>query len=433
MSLGPRGRGLLIRRHGGGTGPGFASRCAVTGALAAAMLGVAGLGISLLADRSAALGRQRVAAQGTVTGPASSAGTAGSASAAARPVAAAPPPAPSPAPAPRVDAAGTVWLCRPGIPDNPCAQSLDSTSVSAAGVREIHSFAPAAESAFDCFYVYPTVSTQSAPNADLSVDPAETEIARRQAALFSQVCNVWAPIYRQPTMAAFSPGTSDALGGTMDVAYASLLSGWKDYMANFNDGRPVIFIGHSTGTTMLIDLLRYQVDGNAALRRQLVSALLIGGFPQVAPGSDTGGSFRNIPACRSASQTGCVIAYNSYYGEPPPDSQFGRPGASALCTNPAALGGGVGDLDPYFVATGNSPAGPAITTTYVNYPGLYRADCESAGGATWLNVTTVPSSGDPRPTLAEVLGPAGGLHRDDVNLALGNLISDIAAEEAAYR
>jgi hypothetical protein len=349
---------------------------------------------------------------------------------AAAPAAAPAPPPPSPAPVPRVDAAGTVWLCRPGLPDNPCAQSLDTTSVTATGTRQVRRAAPAAGSAFDCFYVYPTVSTQGTPNADLSVDPAETEVATRQAALFSQVCNVWAPIYRQPTMAAFSPGSSSMGAGPVDVAYASLLSGWKDYLAHYNDGRPVILIGHSTGTTMLISLLQQQFDSNPALRRQLVSALLIGGYPDVAPGSNVGGSFRTIPACRAAGQTGCVIGFNAYYGPPPAGSQFGR--AGALCTNPAALGGGSGSLDPYLVAASNSPGGGPVATPYVEYPGLYTATCQSAGGMTWLDVTPVKTPGDPRPLLTERLGPSWGLHADEVSLTLGNLLADITAEEAAY-
>ena len=341
-------------------------------------------------------------------------------------------PPPSPGPVPRADPAGTVWLCRPGIPDNPCAQRLDATSVSATGAREASAASPAAGTPFDCFYVYPTVSLQAAPNADLAVDAAETEVATRQAALFSQVCDVWAPIYRQRTLASLPAGSFDPAAATQ-VAYSSLLSAWRDYLANYNRSRPVVFIGHSQGTTMLIALLQDQIDPNPGLRRQMVSALLIGGYPEVAPGSDVGGSFHNLPACRSPQQTGCVIGYNSYYGVPSADSQFGRPGDSTLCTNPAALAGGTGVLDPYFVPTGNAPPGPPVSTPYVHYPGLYTATCRSEAGATWLQVTPVRAPGDPRPLLTNRIGITWGLHADDVSLALGNLIQDVAAEEAAYR
>jgi hypothetical protein len=44
--------------------------------------------------------------------------------------------------------------------------------------------------------------------------------------------------------------------------------------------------------------------------------------------------------------------------------------------------------------------------------------------------TGVP--GDRRPTVTASLGPAWGYHLEDVNLALGNLVSDVAVEEGAY-
>ncbi|HTN79059.1 MAG TPA: DUF3089 domain-containing protein, partial [Acidimicrobiales bacterium] len=54
----------------------------------------------------------------------------------------------------------------------------------------------------DCFYVYPTVSTQAGPNADLTIEPAEKTVAEAQASRFSSVCNVWAPMYRQVTLSS---------------------------------------------------------------------------------------------------------------------------------------------------------------------------------------------------------------------------------------
>jgi len=48
----------------------------------------------------------------------------------------------------------------------------------------------------DCFYVYPTVSDQKTPNANLHIDPEERSIALYQAARYSQYCRVFAPMYR---------------------------------------------------------------------------------------------------------------------------------------------------------------------------------------------------------------------------------------------
>ncbi len=324
-----------------------------------------------------------------------------------------------------------MWLCRPGLAGNPCAGDLDITSVSATGAQTASPDLPAGGEAFDCFYVYPTVSLEAGPNADLTVQPTEIDAARRQAAQFSRLCNVWAPMYRQRTLIAPSPTVHSAAAA--EIEYSSLLSAWNDYITHFNGGHPIIFIGHSTGTTVLIELLSQYVDTNPALRQRMVSALLIGGYPEVAPGSDVGGSFRHIPACRSAAQTGCVIGYNSYYGIPPATSRFGRPGDTTLCTNPAALGGGPAALDSIFETSGYAPRGPTPSTPFVEYPGLYQAACVSAGGATWLQITPAARSpADPRPRLTDNLGPDWGLHAYDVNLALGNLLADVQAEERAY-
>ncbi|HEV2361804.1 MAG TPA: DUF3089 domain-containing protein [Acidimicrobiales bacterium] len=299
----------------------------------------------------------------------------------------------------------------------------------------------AASSPFDCFYVYPTVSNEKTMNSDLVIGPGQTGAAVTQASRFSQVCKVYAPMYRQVTASglAASPGLAvPARWG--DIAYDSLLSGFQDYLAHYNDGRPIIFIGHSQGAAMLIDLLARVVDRDAALRSRMVVAIVLGGDVEVPTGKLVGGSFETIPTCSTAGESGCVIAYSTFPGEPPATALFGRPGVgvalqsgqsgskglSVVCVNPAAIGGGVAVLDPFF-PSGN-PAGAA----WVSYPGLYTASCESSGGATWLQVSKANGPSDHRPVISELLGPDWGYHTDDVNLALGNLVSDVAAAESSW-
>ena len=161
-------------------------------------------------------------------------------------------------------------------------------------------------------------------NADLTVQPAEKAAAIVQASRFSQRCTVWAPMYRQVTVAGLKGLTTIRTG--MATAYASLLAAWKDYLAHDNHGRPIIFIGHSQGAAMLIRLLQTQIDPSPRLRRRMVSAILLGGNVQVPTGRSVGGTFRNIPTCGSASQTGCVIAYSTFGSTPPANSLFGRAG-----------------------------------------------------------------------------------------------------------
>ena len=71
------------------------------------------------------------------------------------------------------DASGTVWLCRPGLVNNPCTVNLDTTVVPARGPSKVRTAEPATNPAFDCFYIYPTVSRQRGDNANLDIKPAE--------------------------------------------------------------------------------------------------------------------------------------------------------------------------------------------------------------------------------------------------------------------
>jgi hypothetical protein len=339
----------------------------------------------------------------------------------------------------------TVWLCRPGLPDDPCTSPLSATFMTASGAQTVRTIRPATRSGFDCFYIYPTVSSQPTANANLQIQPTEIGAAISQASQFSQLCQVWAPMYRQRTASSLAAGLgSNPQADT--IAYDSALDAFRDYMAHDNHGRPIIFIGHSQGAAMLIRLIHNVVDPSPQLRSQLVSAIILGGNVQVPTGRLVGGSFAHIPACTRQGQTGCVIAYSTFPGVPPGNSNFGRPGTgvslqsnqdtkagqSVLCTNPARLSGGAAPLVPYFLTSNSASTGVKVSTPWISYPNLYTAACKTSGGATWLQVSSASTAEDPRPRVTEVLGPTWGYHVDDVNLALGNLLPDVQQQESAY-
>lgn len=181
----------------------------------------------------------------------------------------------------------------------------------------------------------------------------------------------------------------------------------------------------------------------------------MGGNVTVPVGQSVGGDFKNIPACQSNGQTGCVVAYPGFNATPPDNSFFGRAG-SGIGAN-SGLGGtastglqvlhepgiscrGAGALVPYFVtkpfpgARGTIPpaSGVNVRTPWVSYPDLYDASCEANGGASWLQVSTISSPDDHRPVVEPGLGPRWGLHLVDINVALGNLVTMVSDEEGAY-
>jgi hypothetical protein len=349
---------------------------------------------------------------------------------------------------PKTDAPTTVWLCEPGAADNPCEDDLTTTVVEGDGSQAVEDAKPAKRPSIDCFYVYPTVSSEPGLNADLIVGPEEIAVAEQQASRFSQVCRVFAPLYRQVTITGLFEGGLDR-GASRDLAYGDVLAAWREYLAKHNQGRGVVFIGHSQGTAMLTRLIAEEVDPKRARRAQVVLALLIGFVVTVPEHEKVGGSFQHLRACRADDEVGCVVAYSSFLETPPPDALFGRlrapaqpgkPDLEVMCVNPAALGGGRGPLEPYFRTTPfpgtlGAVEAPqrAADTPWVEFPDLYTAACQRADGAHFLRVEDVGAADDERPIVRESLGPTWGLHLVDVNLALGNLVDLVRAQSRAYR
>jgi hypothetical protein len=319
----------------------------------------------------------------------------------------------------------TVWLCLPGRDHDPCAGDLDAEVLGGDGSRTPEPFTPAAAPAADCFYVYPTVSEAESRNAPLEVTEELVRTARAQAARFSEVCRVFAPVYRQVTVAGLlSGGLRDP--EARELAHGDVVSAWNDYLVEHNDGRPFVLLGHSQGTFELTRLVQERIDPDPQLRGQLVSALLIGGEVRVPVGEDVGGDFLHVPACRSFDQTGCVVAYNSFAEPPASFALFGRASGAreVLCVNPAAPVGGQAPLRPYLPN--------AAVDGFVTAEDAVTAECRRDDGASWLHVEVDARLAD-RVGAGDGpdLGGAWGLHRGDVNLALGDLVELVRRQSAA--
>lgn len=345
--------------------------------------------------------------------------------------------------------AETTWLCKPGIANNPCESSEETTVELGDGSSSVEASQPASNPPIDCFYVYPTVSSQETENSNLEIGAEEKQVAIDQASRFSQHCKVYAPMYKQLTLHAIKEPEKITLAGQL-TAYISVLEAFEEYMSTYNQGRGFVLIGHSQGALMLKELIKQRIDPSSALRKQLVSAILLGGNVLVPKGGTVGGDFQNIPACESAGQTHCVVAYSSFLLEPEEGAYFGRVNSplirataeqiahdEVLCVNPALAtqGEGAGALLRYESTTaipGFPFPVPSAPTPWVSMPGQYAGKCEHANGASWLKLEDVGPGGDPRETVAEVLGRLWGTHLNDVDIALGNLVGMTALQSATY-
>jgi Protein of unknown function (DUF3089) len=350
------------------------------------------------------------------------------------------------------------WLCRPDLPreQNACAIDNTTTVVATSGTFTREAWQADPKASVDCFYVYPTVSTDPTPTSDMIADPAERNVIRQQFARFGSVCRQFAPLYRQVTLVGLrrALGSGGRASFEQGVQYDDVRDAWNYYLEHENRGRGVVLVAHSQGSFILTELIRREIDGKPVQSR-LVSAILLGTTLAVPKGKDVGGAFQHVPLCHSASQTGCVITYASFRSTipPPANTLFGKvagPDMVAACTNPAALSGGSGTLHAYLSKdgtsiVGNTPPKPWVTpekpveTPFVSLPGLLTAQCATNENATYLEVTV---HGDPAgPRTSDIVGdlngangpqPNWGLHLIDVNLGMGNLIDIVRAQAKAY-
>jgi hypothetical protein len=370
----------------------------------------------------------------------------------AAPAAAQTAPAASPSPAPDY-AQDAAWLCRPGRADA-CAANQDATIVKADGSRSIETFVMAKDAKFDCFYVYPTVSLDPTPNSDMKAGPEEMQVAAFQAARFAEHCRVFAPVYRQVTLTALQAlMQGKAVAADRAMAYGDVKAAWADYLARDNHGRGVVLIGHSQGSGIIKQLLADAIEGSPA-QKLVISAIIPGTNLAVPEGKDVGGDLKSMPLCRSASQTGCVVAYVTFRADAPPpaNSRFGvvpQPNMVAACVNPAAFGGGKAVTDAYLGARGAGLAsatmgpwsknGAPVTTAFVKVPGLISAECTAAGKFHYLAVTVNADPADARTDTIVgdvVVGGATlkewGLHLIDMPVEMGNLVALTESQAKAW-
>jgi hypothetical protein len=358
-------------------------------------------------------------------------------------------------PPPSAGAATPGWLCRPDRTPDVCREPLDTTVFAPDGSSRVVAAKPDDDAPVDCFYVYPTVSNQLGPTASGDADPEVQGIARFQAQRFAQECRVYAPLYRQGTVPGiFLGGFTDE---TREIAYGDVLAAWRSYLAQDNRGRGIVLIGHSQGTGVLRRLIREQIDPDPALRRRLVSALLLGGNVLTKKGSDRGGDFQNVPLCRADDQTGCVVAYSTFDETPPSDTRFGRAPTTTdrltglpprsdvevACTNPASLAENRTSTFESQIPSAPFPVGliglgvlavyggppPTAPTPWLQPRDRYAGRCETVNGARVLLVHPQAGSRD-----LNAFPDAGwGLHLVDVNGAMGDLRRLVRTQTAAYR
>ena len=343
-----------------------------------------------------------------------------------------------------------LWACLPGNDPNECHADLTATEFLKDGGSQKVPHVATTTPAFDCFYIYPTVATSGGGNmVDFSNIDAVLDPLRAQAARFTGVCEVYAPLYRQVSLTA----SSDAgvmVQGDGALAVGDVLRAFDEYLSKWNKGRNFVVLGHSQGTSMATALLQKRIDNDAAVRSKLISAVLLGGQIRTPANARVGGTFANIPTCQTPGETGCAIAYVSYAKEAPPvagKAIFGGETDAGViaCTEPAALANNAANYKgSYFAKTVNNPAFvspgflPAdLPTPYMLYRDFFKGTCVNQGGYSYLEIAINKSADDVRQNPGyrnPALESTGwGMHLVDYNLELDDIIEAVRLQAAAKK
>lgn len=343
-------------------------------------------------------------------------------------------------------AKGTTWICKPGQADDLCAGTIDGETFPPPGeTAQPLGYTRPKRPKIDCFYLYPTQSDQAGPNADLAKDPPIRRVVVQQARMFSSVCDVYAPMYRQVT----NNGDQSSYNDSVETAYQSAKSGFTDYLKRYNHGRGFIMIGHSQGSAHTARLIDEIVDKDPKLRKRFVGAIAPGANIPVPIHKSVGGLFDHVRACVKVGQYRCVTAFSTYNDVPGPNAAFSRldtgywiypePRFSSsdyevMCTNPATLDGSDGGLLPLVDFDYLFSTPPAETPApWRGQPKYYKAHCNRQGGAHWLNLKKVNLPGETRPDLGAAVASGSNYHVPEVNLTEGNLLTIAHLQTQSYR
>lgn len=289
----------------------------------------------------------------------------------------------------------------------------------------------------DVFYLHPTTYRGAENwNQDIAMDDVnvwtDISVMARQASAFNGCCKIYAPRYRQATIAAM--GAADDSGTrAYGLAYEDVIAAWHHYTENWNEGRPFIIASHSQGTFHAIRLLEEEIDGTPWAEK-MVAAYIIGiGINEGVFGR----SLNSVSLCTGATDTNCVISWNTFArdGNPAPGvtrlkaryrDRFGTSeGEDIACWNPVSSMRN--DVEaPASYNQGALPGAPVQGDSLKDLPALttgFGATCKD--GSLY---TDKPVTDDFNLTLFG----GGNLHMHDFDLFYENIRVNAVARVNAY-
>lgn len=303
-----------------------------------------------------------------------------------------------------------MWLTRPGLRRNPAGWLPDGIEKSDGAKLPV-------------FYVLPTTYLDNdrwnAPFRDPVTLERQRLFAASQASVFTEVGEIWAPLYRQAVVGTFLTRGENA-DQALRFAYRDVAAAFDYFLSQLPDEQRFIIAGHSQGALHLTTLLRDRVAGTPIADRIVVAYLI--GWPISI---ETDIEALGLSGCQSDWQSNCIVAFQSF-AEPAEPRQIlaiynrtrgydGEPrqGTPMLCVNP--LTGIAGDAADAEANLGTLvPNGPNDATLE---PERIPARCDERG---FLLI------GEPPEGFDRYILPGNNYHVFDFMLFWANLRADVA-------
>lgn len=128
------------------------------------------------------------------------------------------------------------------------------------GLKEYHKDS-SIFSKVDVFYLYPTLFLKKDQRWNIPIEDAKQKkkiidlAVRYQASAWVEAGRMFAPFYRQAHIRAYDH--LDGLGrDALLLAYSDVKAAFEFYLKNYNQGKPIILVGHSQGATLISLLLK---------------------------------------------------------------------------------------------------------------------------------------------------------------------------------
>jgi len=264
------------------------------------------------------------------------------------------------------------------------------------------------DSIADVFFIHPTTLTANTdPRWNADIDDADINAKTDyssilyQASVFNEKCRVFAPRYRQAHINSFF--IADSVSEKyFDIAYEDIKTAFIYYLANLNNGRPIIIASHSQGTKHAGRLLKEFFEGKP-LQDKLVCAYIIGlPIPEKY--------FKSLPPCKDSLSTGCFVGWRTFksgYTEP---NFIAKENFSAIVTNPLSW-----TSDTLFYSSSYN-MGAVLTKFNKIIPRAVSARVH--GNVLWASKPNVPG---------KIFFTKKNYHIGDINLFYMNIRENVAA------